>query len=125
MSDQGRPRCLHLKSSYEALEVLRKIDCDPYGIEAMLPKMVHHNILLEGIKCNIANIIKQEMLSVGGDAAVSRAAVSCSVTQTDCVIMGTTKQIQRLSDKISIQPLGLSIISKAIKELLANVSKDR
>jgi dihydropteroate synthase len=103
---------------------LRKIDCDPYGIEAMLPKMVHHNVLLEGIKCNIANIIKQEMLSVGGDAAVSRSSVSCSVAETDCIIMGTAKQIQRLSDKISIQPLGLSAISKAIKELLANVSKD-
>ena len=124
MTDKSRPKCLHLRSSYEALEVLRKIDCDPYGIEAMLPKMVHHNILLEGIKCNIANIIKQEMLSVGGDAAVSRSAVSCSVKETDCVIMGTAKQIQRLSDKISIQPLGLSIISKAIKGLLANVSKD-
>jgi dihydropteroate synthase len=124
MTDKMRPRCLHLRSSHEALEVLRKIDCDPYGIEAMLPKMVHLNILLEGIKCNIANIIKQEMLSVGGDAAVSRATVSCSVTETDCVIMGTAKQIQRLSDKISIQPLGLSIISKAIKELLTNVSKD-
>jgi len=103
---------------------LRKIDCDPYGIESMLPKMVHHNVLLEGIKCNIANIIKQEMLSIGGDAAVSRFAVSCSVKETDCVIMGTAKQIQRLSDKISIQPLGLSIISNAIKELLANASKN-
>ena len=100
------------------------VDCDPYGIEAMLPKMIHLNILLEDIKCNIANIIKQEMLSIGGDAAVSRSAVSCSVKKTDCVIMGTTKQIERFADKISIQPLGLSIVSKAIKELLANVSKD-
>lgn len=124
MTDKNRPRLLHLRSSYEALETLRKIDCDPYGIEAMLPKMVYHNILLEGIKCNVANIIKQEMLSVGGDAAVSRSTVSCSAAETDCVIMGTAKQIQRLSDKISIQPLGLSAISKAIKELLANVSKD-
>jgi dihydropteroate synthase len=124
MSDKSRPRLLQLRSLYDALEVLRKIDCDPYGIDAMLPKMVHHNILLEGIKCNIANIIKQEMLSVGGDAAVSRSSVSCSVEKTDCVIMGTAKQIQRLSDKISIQPLGLSIISKAVKELLANVSRN-
>ena len=64
------------------------------------------------------------MLSVGGDAAVSRSSVSCSVKKTDCVIMGTAKQIQRLSDKISIQPLGLGSISKAIRELLANVSKE-
>lgn len=125
MTDKSRPRCLHIKSSYEALEVLRKIDCDPYGIEAMLPKMVHHNIFLQGIKCNIANIMKQEMLSVGGDVAVSRSAVSCSVDETDCLIMGTEKQIKRLSDKISIQPLGLNVISKAVKELLENVARDR
>jgi dihydropteroate synthase len=124
MKVKSRPRYLDLRSSYEALEVLKKIDCDPYGVESMLPKMFHHNVLLEGIKCNIANIIKQEMLSIGGDAAVSRFAVSCSVKETDCVIMGTEKQIKRLSDKISIQPLGLSNISKEIRELLANISRN-
>ncbi len=104
--------------------MLRKLGVDPYGIEAMMPKMTHLNILLEGIKCNIANIIKQEMLSIGGDAAVSRASVSCSVEKTDVIIMGTTKQIQRFSDKMSIQPLGLSNLSKVIKQLLANISQD-
>jgi len=60
---------------------LKKIDVDPYGIEAMLTKMINLNILLEGVKCKVANIIKQEMLSVGGDAAVSRNAVSCNVEE--------------------------------------------
>ncbi len=104
--------------------MLRKLGVDPYGIEAMMPKMTHINILLENVKCNIANIIKQEMLSIGGDAAVSRASVSCSVEKTDVIIMGTTKQIQRFSDKMAIQPLGLSNLSKAIKQLLANISRD-
>ncbi|HUH66746.1 MAG TPA: dihydropteroate synthase, partial [Syntrophales bacterium] len=96
----------------------------PYGIEAMLPKMSHVNILLEGIECKTANIIKQEMLSIGGDAAVSHASVSCSAKKTDCIIMGTVKQIQRFSDKISLQPLGLKDIAKSIKELLGNAAKD-
>ncbi|HVO66039.1 MAG TPA: dihydropteroate synthase [Syntrophales bacterium] len=104
--------------------MLRKLGVDPYGIEAMLPKMTHLNILLEGIKCNVANIVKQEMLSVGGDAAVSRFSVSCGVEETDVIIMGTTKQISRFTDKISIQPLGLSDISKDIKQLLVNISQD-
>ena len=123
-SDNIRIRCLHLKSTHEAVEIFKKIHVDPYGIEAMLPKMVHINILLEGIKCNVANIIKQEMLSIGGDAAVSRSSVSCSVTETDVVIMGTTKQIHRFSDKISIQPLGLGKISHKINQLLSNISRD-
>ena len=123
-SESNRPRHLHLRTSHEALRVLKKIDVDPYGIEAMLPKMSHCNILLEGIKCNVANIIKQEMLSLGGDAAVSRSSVSCSATETDVVIMGTEKQLRRFADKISAQPLGLKAISSGVKQLLVNIAQD-
>jgi dihydropteroate synthase len=123
-SENKRVRHLHLRTSSDALQILKKINVDPYGIEAMLPKMAHCNLLLEGIKCNVANIIKQEMLSLGGDAAVSRSSVSCSVKETDVVIMGTAKQLQRFADKLSFQPLGLKAISMAIKQLLANIAKD-
>jgi dihydropteroate synthase len=123
-SENNRVRHLHLRTPHEALHVLKKINVDPYGIEAMLPKMAHCNILLEGVKCNVANIIKQEMLSLGGDAAVSRSSVSCNVKETDVLIMGTEKQLRRFADKISIQPCGLKAISMAIKQLLANIAKD-
>ena len=33
----------------------------------------------EGLKAPAANILKQEMLSVGADAAVSRGVINCSV----------------------------------------------
>lgn len=120
--ESNRPRHLHLRTPHEALEVLKKIGVDPYGIEAMLPKMSHCNILLEGIKCSVANIIKQEMLSLGGDAAVSRSSVSCSVAETDVVIMGTEKQLRRFADKISLQPLGLKAISMGVTQLLTNLA---
>jgi dihydropteroate synthase len=123
-SKKNRPRHLHFYTSHEALRVLKKIDVDPYGIDAMLPKMSHCNILLEGIKCNVANIIKQEMLSLGGDAAVSRSSVSCSVAETDVVIMGTEKQLRRFADKISVQPLGLKAVSSSVKQLLVNIAQD-
>ncbi len=117
-------RCLQLRSSSEASEVLKKIGVDPYGIDAMLSKMVNINILLEEVECKVANIIKQEMLSIGGDAAVSRDTIACSIEKTDIVIMGTVKQIQRFAEKISIQPFGLLKISSDIKQLLSNIFKD-
>jgi dihydropteroate synthase len=120
-----RLRFLQLNSEAEAAEFLKKIDVDPYGIEAMQPKMVHLNLMFEGIECKVANIIKQEMLSIGGDAAVSRNTVSCSAKDTDIVIMGTVKQIRRFSEKICTQPFGLANISEAIRQLLANISQDR
>ncbi|MBN1380820.1 MAG: dihydropteroate synthase [Deltaproteobacteria bacterium] len=115
---------MHLKTDDEACKALKKVKVDPYGIEAMLPKMQNLNILLEQLECKVANIIKQEMLSVGGDCAVARESVSCTIPATDAIIMGTLKQIQRFSDKITLQPFGLKAISKEISVLLQNLMKE-
>ena len=117
-------RCLHLNSEKEAMDALIQADVDPYGIQAMLPKMFHLNIVIDGLECRVANIIKQEMLSLGGDAAVARGTVACSVTRTDVILMGTLKQMQRFADKISAQPFGLDAISEQLREILKNVFAD-
>ena len=117
-------RYLHLTSEKEALDALKRADVDPYGIQAMLPKMLHLNIVLDGMECRVANIIKQEMLSLGGDAAVARGTVACSVARSDVILMGTLKQMQRFAEKISAQPFGLGGISERIREILKNVFVD-
>jgi len=115
---------VQLRSKAEALETLIQIGVDPYGVEAMSSKMSSMNILIEEVECKIANIIKQEMLSLGGDAAVSRNSVSCSVKATDVLIIGTVKQILRFADKLSNQPFGLMNLSSAIKRLIEHISRD-
>jgi dihydropteroate synthase len=117
-----RVRPLHFECEREALYALKEVGVDPYGIEAMLPKMIHHNIVLEGIECKVANIIKQEMLSLGGDAAVTRDAVACCIPETDVILMGTQKQILRFTEKISTQPFGLSAISALVREMILNLA---
>ena len=121
--EELRARPLLLTSEKEALDVLKGLEADPYGIQAMLPKMIHLNIQIEGLECRVANIIKQEMLSLGGDAAVARGAVACNVPRTDVVLMGTLKQLQRFTEKIESQPFGLSRISDLIGEILKNIQK--
>jgi dihydropteroate synthase len=118
-------RCLDITSSLQAAEELKKIGVDPYGIEAMTPKMVNLNILLNGIECRVANIMKQDMLSIGGDVAVARGSVDCSIEKTDVVIIGTLKQIKKFADKISAQPFGLKKIASDIEKALLNTAKDR
>lgn len=117
-------RYLKLTSLSEAIEELKKVGVDPHGIEAMAPKMMTANILIEDVECKVANIMKQEMLSIGGDAAVARGSVSCSIEKTDAIIIGTTKQIERFADKISSQPFGLSRISGDIRKLFDNISRN-
>jgi dihydropteroate synthase len=112
-------RNLHFAFPSDAESHLKMIGVDPYGIEAMLPKMRHLCIFVEGLECKVANIIKQEMLSVGGDAAVARGSVSCSIERTDAILMGTAKQFNRFAEKISDQPFGLREMSKNLKDLLS------
>ena len=105
----------------QAVEIFKKIGVDPYGIAAMAPKAGHFNILLIKKPCKVANIIKQEMLSLGGDAAVARGSVACSVAVTDVLIMGTIKQLAALAGKLEKQPFGLDLISHNIRQILDNM----
>jgi dihydropteroate synthase len=122
---KNRIRLLQLSSRSEAEDCLKKIGVEPYGIASMGPKMSHLNLLIGGLKPKVSNIIKQEMLSLGGDAAVSRGSVDCSVERTDVLIMGTEKQVLRFIDKISLQPFGLKMIASDLRELLLNSSRNR
>lgn len=116
-------RTIEIKNIEEAAAVFREIGVDPYGIEAMAPKTININILLEKQSCKIANIIKQEMLSIGGDAAVARGSVACSVPASDILIMGTVKQVSALAKKIEKQPFGLNHIAREIFEILKNIGQ--
>jgi dihydropteroate synthase len=118
---QYRLNCISPESSAEAVELLREIGTDPHGIEAMVPKMRYLCIRIGGVECKVANIIKQEMLSLGADAAVSRGAVDCSVPHSDVVLMGTRKQIERFAEKIAAQPFGLADISQELFGLMAKL----
>jgi dihydropteroate synthase len=115
---------IKIKNLEEAAAIFKKIGVDPYGVDAMASKTININILLEDQPCKIANIIKQEMLSVGGDAAVARGSVSCSVPVSDILIMGTLKQISALVKKIEKQPFGLNLIARNILEILKNISQN-
>jgi len=116
-------KSVKIKNSDEAIEILQKIGVDPYGIRAMEPKTRHLNIFLAGQPCRVANILKQEMLSLGADAAVARGSVACSVDQTDVLIMGTVKQIRSLAAKIEKQPFGLNFIASDLLYLLDNTHR--
>ena len=115
---------IKIRNLEEAAAMFKQIGVDPYGIDAMASKSININILIEDQPCKIANIIKQEMLSVGGDAAVARGSVSCSVPVSDILIMGTIKQISALIRKIEKQPFGLNLIAGNILEILKNISKN-
>lgn len=111
-------RQLAIASRDEAERELARIGADPGGIARMADKMLSRCIRLQHLQCRQANIIKQEMLSLGGDAAVARGTVACSIEQTDCILIGTDKQLHNLGHRLACQPFGLAQIGSCLLALL-------
>ncbi len=116
-------RSLCLPSSSEAVKEFKRIGVDPEGIARMLPKLAQITLLIPDVRSAAANILKQEMLSLGGDAAVARGTVACLIKKTDVMLIGTRKQLSALSKKLQGQPFGLASLAIKIEQILINIEK--
>jgi dihydropteroate synthase len=111
-------RVLHIATQLDAERELRCINVDSGGIAMMAPKMLTRCVKLTGLQCRQANILKQEMLGLGGDAAVARGTVACSIDKTDVILIGTDKQLHTLCGKLAPQPFGLPALAAELKKTL-------
>ena len=88
---------------------------DPDALPYLVPKLGHRVILIRDIRLFAANIIKQSMLSIGGDAAVHRSVITGKVEYSDCIIIGDLRHYKNLIEKLENQP-NMSEIAGIIKE---------
>jgi dihydropteroate synthase len=114
-------RVIEIANRVEGRCALEEIGCDPGGVAWMTPKAVYRLLRVENVSNRAANILKQEMLSKGGEAAISRGACDCSVNVTDVLLMGTLKQYDRLCQKLKMQPFGLAGLAQSIQNVLDNL----
>ncbi len=89
------------------------------GIEIMATKGDFHMILVKDLAARAANILKQEMLAAGGEAAVSLNVTMFKDDPTDVLIMATRSQLDRIIPKLRIQPYRLGDLADALNDLLA------
>jgi dihydropteroate synthase len=115
-------RCLHITNAREAIHEMGKVGVDPTGMKLMKGKTLHYNLKVEGIDPRTANLLKQEMLSVGGDAALDRRGLDCSSTSTGALLMGTEKQFEKLFSKLEQYP-DLQPFGQSLREILRNLSR--
>ena len=115
-------RCLHITNASEAIQQMKKVGVDPIGVKLMGGKTLNFNLKVEGIDPRTANLLKQELLSLGGDVAVDGRGLDCSANQTDALLMGTQKHFEKLILKLEQYP-DLQLLGQSIKETLKNISK--
>lgn len=116
-----RVRAINIENLAQAKQEIALIGSDDSGIGVMVPKAVHRVIKVENVSTKAAVILKQEMLSKGGEAAVSRGVGNFSVDKTDVLLMGTVKQFNRVISKLRAQPFGLGKLSELLCETLGNL----
>ena len=115
-------RCLQITNTREAIHEMGRVGVDAIGMKLMSGKTLHFNLKMEGINPRTANLLKQELLSLGGDAALDKRGFDCSAPETGAVLMATQKQFDRLLLKLD-QYADLQDLSRSIKETLQNISR--
>jgi dihydropteroate synthase len=114
------PYVLALENPDRLKQEFKRIGVDWRGSSIMVPKGFTRIVKISRLPSFIANILKQEMLSIGGDVALSRDSITGKDKYTDCLILGNTAQISSFVGKLKKQPFGLSLIGSQIKDAVAN-----
>lgn len=118
-------RILDIRELSQATKELKRIGTDPRSWDILAPKTVFRVIKVSDLPFPAATILKQEMLSLGADAAVARGVVTARAKRSDVLIMGTVAQLERLADKISAQPFGLAQLATEIGRIIADLRVPR
>jgi len=115
-------RVLELRSPSETARELARTDSDPEGVGIMTRKARIYAIRLDRVPLRAAPLLKQELLSVGGDSAHARGVADHSVAETSVVTLATWAQYRRLFEKLPRQPFGLSAIGEELDRALTAYS---
>lgn len=115
---------IKFRDARELAEALKALGADMRSLPFFDNRREIRSVYITDVDVRAANVIKQEMLSRGGDAAVHAHAVDCGVTESDVILFGTVKQISFLADKLETMPWwGFPDTVKVLREALASFSK--
>jgi len=117
---QYNPETINIKSLDDAKKEIQKIGSDEKSIDIMAPKAISKSIKLKNVSLQDAIIIKQDMLSIGGEVAVPRNTFELNTEKADILVIGTINQHRILVKKLKRHYNRLKIIA----EELENIVKD-
>lgn len=118
-------RILSLKSLEAIKEEIHKVGVDTGCTDSLSKKGKFLVIKISDLEPAPCNIIKQIALSVGTDAAVHRDVITGKIEDSNVILFGSIKEIERIAEKIRKQPFGLDEISEKLVLLVNGKSKKR
>lgn len=115
------PRIIDVKTLQDARKEIQKIGSDPKSVDIMAPKAISRVIKLENVLLQDAIIIKQDMLSIGGEVAVPKHTFELHEKTGDILVIGTLKQLNELVEKLNRHYPRLKDIANELAVLLKGV----
>ncbi len=112
---------LHLISSTRRATLaghLHRAGVDPAGVDIMTRKAETVVIRICGLSAAAANIVKQQLLSLGGDAAVHREVIRGGPGESCAYLISDAKRLEILAGNLACQPFGLGEAGLEIVRLL-------
>lgn len=103
---------------------MKRIGVTEDAINYLSEKCKIQTILVENITPREAMILKQEMLSLGGDCAVPKECILNNLMLTDAILIGHSIQLELLIKNLKRQPFNLSKLSEKL-ELVIKTMKGK
>jgi dihydropteroate synthase len=85
----------------DPLSLLLKVGVDPASVPIFERKGKFISLMIYNVDVIAANVIKQEMLAAGADAAVNKHAITHKIQKTNVLTFGTIAQHIKLIEKLS------------------------
>lgn len=111
-------RLISSRSSDTIERRLAEAGVDPEGIAIIKSKSERLIIKVDNVKAAAANIIKQQLLSIGGDAAVHRDVIKGEPPLSTVYIVTDRRRIDSLAEKLEHQPFALPELGREIIRLV-------
>lgn len=111
-------RLLDLNSRAEVQREMQRIGADDAGVAIMLPKAETFVVRVENVRGKAAAILKQLMLSVGGEVCVARGVAAFDDTPHAVLMIGDARHFRRVHSRLLIEPFGLREIARQLEAVL-------
>ena len=112
------PRLIEISTLDQAKNEIRNVGSDPKSTNIMAPKAVFRMVKLENVYSQDAIIVKQDMLSLGGEVAIPKNVFELKDELNMVLIMGTLHQFKELITKLLRHYSRIQKIAQEIKFLL-------
>jgi len=99
-------------------QFLKNLNVQGGGVSIMAKKMELLYFFIKDLRTPATNILKQDALSIGAELAVPSGVITCEKEQYDCLLIGTRKHMEILSQKELAQPFGLKNVAKELQKFL-------